>query len=130
MRTIVGKGAAGLGYARRMSLARRRPTLLLLLWLVLAWLPLRGVAQVVMHLPAPASSAPCHGDHAVTPDADAHAPATQGTPACTLCDLCHGAVLPAAVPVVLAEGAAPQVALAVPLSGHVLPGRLDRPPRG
>lgn len=60
-----------------------------ILWLLLALLPLRGWAHLSMHLPAADTSvmAPCHGAVA---DADPSAPAQP----CTLCDICHGAMLP------------------------------------
>jgi hypothetical protein len=66
-----------------------RRSSLLLLWLLLALLPLRGWAHLSMHLTAPDLSvmAPCHG-------AEAAADSSASTPPCTLCDICHGAVLP------------------------------------
>ena len=84
---------------------RRSLPALAALWLLLALLPLRGWAGVAMHLPDAAAHevavAPaCHGaapeghDHGgPADDATAHADA-----ACTLCDLCHGAVAPQALP--------------------------------
>ena len=105
----------------------RRPLMLLLLWLALAWLPLRGVAQVTMHLPAgPAAeaTAPCHGhDEAPSPDAPTSS-------ACSLCDLCHGAALPAVAPALADEGMPPMVAAVPRLHGLLAPRHFDRPPRG
>ncbi len=71
----------------------RRP-LLLLCWLLLALLPLRGWAHLVMHLPAQesATAAPCHGAEAAGPVESSRDPAQP----CTLCDVCHGAMLIAA----------------------------------
>lgn len=72
-----------------MSSPLRRSSLVLL-WLLLALLPLRGWANLTMHLPASKTPAmaPCHG---VDGPAAAE-PADAATP-CTLCDVCHGAVL-------------------------------------
>jgi cytochrome c553 len=66
-----------------------RRSSLVLLWLLLALLPLRGWAHLSMHLPAADTSAaaPCHG-------AEAAADPSSTTPPCTLCDICHGAMLP------------------------------------
>lgn len=65
-----------------------RRSSLLVLWLLLALLPLRGWAHVAMHLPdtqTPAM-APCHGVEAATDASGAPLP-------CTLSDVCHGAML-------------------------------------
>ncbi len=105
-----------------------RRSSLVLLWLLLALLPLRGWANLTMHLPAQAAPAvaPCHGVEGQF----AAQPADAAT-ACTLCDVCHGAVL-------LREGNAPQstdrraqplpaaVAAAAPAAE---PSALFRPPR-
>jgi hypothetical protein len=63
---------------------------LLVLWLMLALLPLRGWANLTMHLPAPSAPAvaPCHGIDVQA----AVQPAAAAVP-CTLCDVCHGALL-------------------------------------
>jgi len=69
------------------SLLRRSS--LIVLWLLLALLPLRGWAHLSMHLPAPADSSvvtPCHG-------AEAAADPSDTAQHCTLCDICHGAML-------------------------------------
>jgi hypothetical protein len=65
-----------------------RRTSWVLLWLMLALLPLRGWANLTMHLPATDTPvmAPCHGE--ASPAA-----ADPAGEACTLCDVCHGAVL-------------------------------------
>jgi hypothetical protein len=67
-----------------------RRSSLLLLWLLLSLLPLRGWANLTMHLPAQDAPAvaPCHGVDGQSAAQPAHA-----TTACTLCDVCHGAVL-------------------------------------
>ena len=79
-----------------MSYGFRRSSLLLL-WLLLALLPLRGWAHLSMHLPAADAGivAPCHGEQS-EPEASGT------TPSCTLCGICHGAMLP------WADAAAPQ----------------------
>ncbi|MFO1327269.1 MAG: hypothetical protein U1F56_07910 [Rubrivivax sp.] len=113
-----------------MSDLRRHRLFVLLLWLALAWLPLRGVAQVLMHGPAAgeaAVSAPCHGGHAVDAPTD-DAPASSGS-SCALCDLCHGAALPPALALPGAGAAPPRVAHVPPLQGRWPPQRLERPPR-
>jgi len=75
-----------LRYAARVRSSLRRSSLVLL-WLLLALLPLRGWANLTMHLPTPAAPAvaPCHG-------VDGQTAADAATP-CTLCDVCHGAML-------------------------------------
>ena len=62
---------------RRVTLPLRRSSLVLL-WLLLALLPLRGWANLTMHLPSPDSVAvmPCHG-----PEAQAADVAADGTDA-------------------------------------------------
>jgi len=108
-----------------MSRALRR-TSLVLMWLMLALLPLRGWANLAMHPPAPTAPAvaPCHGE-------DTPAAADPAVKACTLCDVCHGAVLALA-------GAAPlgvdprSQALPASLSAvapEAAPDGLFRPPR-
>jgi cytochrome c5 len=99
---------------------------LLVLWLLLALLPLRGWAHLSMHLPATDTPvmAPCHGAAAAADPSGASLP-------CTLCDICHGAMLP------WAEGAAPgKDRRAQPLPAAtprdalaVEPDALFRPPR-
>jgi len=110
-----------------MSRALRR-TSLVLLWLMLALLPLRGWANLAMHLPAPAqaavASAPCHGDAA-------QAKADAAAKTCTLCDLCHGSLLPLAGVAALTENRRAQ-ALPVDLTRaapQAEPDGLFRPPR-
>jgi cytochrome c553 len=114
-----------LRYASGVISALRRSSLVLL-WLLLALLPLRGWAHLSMHLPAAETSAaaPCHGAE-TAPD-----PST-ATPHCTLCDICHGAILPwadveASQPDRRAQplpGAAPPVAVVAEADS------LFRPPR-
>ena len=110
-------------------------------WVLLALLPLRAWAGVVMHLPgdpgAPVhaeAASPCHGHAADLADAHGNPSASHaaGDTACTLCDLCHGSV---AVVAVSAFGPGPcraqAPALAVPSSTpQVDPAPLYRPPRG
>ena len=114
-----------------------RTRALLVAWLVLALLPLRGWANVVMHLPAPhATAAGCHdGAAAATAHAGHHAQAPPGEAAphassCTLCDLCHGAALPCCASSPRRDYAPPRVELAaaVELGSARAPHR--RPPRG
>ena len=76
----------------------------LLLWLLVALLPLRPVASWAMvagSAPAPAAAhadaSPCHGHAAMAePDAGADAAAdtvaTQQSAPCSACDLCHAAM--------------------------------------
>lgn len=125
-----------------------------LLWLLIALMPARGIAQSLMvggafgHGTAAASSvaeAPCpmHAgaadsasaadDAAVT--ADAAATATPDTSsaahACSLCNVCHSAVLPLALPPVSADTlhqATPLAALGLG-AGRAAPSELFRPPR-
>lgn len=80
---------------RRVTHSLRRPSLVLL-WLLLALLPLRGWANLTMHLPPPDSVAvmPCHGPEAQA--ADVAADGADAAQSCTLCDVCHGVVLHAA----------------------------------
>ena len=109
-----------------MSSLRRRPLLMLLMWLALAWLPLRGLAQVAMHLPTGADAvvaAPCHGQH----DDPAQQPPADSP--CNLCDLCHGGALPMAQAVEPDIVTPPRVALAPALTGLLAPRRFERPPR-
>lgn len=114
-----------LRYAAPMSRALRR-TSLVLLWLMLALLPLRGWANLAMHLTAPAAPAvaPCHADAA-------QSTADTTVKACTLCELCHGSLLPLASVAVLAED---RCAQALPLAltraaPQAEPDSLFRPPR-
>ncbi len=105
-----------------------RRSSLVLLWLLLALLPLRGWANLTMHLPVQDTPAvaPCHGleGQSATGPADAAA-------ACTLCDVCHGAVL-------LLAGGEPQqsdrraqpLPAALPFAAQAHePDALFRPPR-
>jgi hypothetical protein len=111
-----------LGPSRQLSL--------LCLWLLLALLPLRGWANLTMHLPAPGSAAmaPCHGAEMVA--ADMTADAADPAQACTLCDVCHGGMLLAAEP---AQGSDRRAQLlpsarAAPMAAAE-PDILFRPPR-
>jgi hypothetical protein len=97
-----------------------------MLWLLLALLPLRGWAHLSMHLPAADASviAPCHGEAAA---AD---PATPDQP-CTLCDICHGAMLPWADSAASGRDrrAQPLPAAAPQAAPAAEPDALFRPPR-
>jgi len=114
-----------LGYSYEVNSVLRRSSVLLL-WLLLALLPLRGWAHLSMQLPAPDSSVvtPCHGAEAAAGPSDMAQP-------CTLCDVCHGAMLLWAGDAALGKdrraqslpAAAPQAA---PMSE---PDALFRPPR-
>lgn len=88
MPTLQRQCHSRLRYARGVNLVLRRSSLVVL-WLLLALLPLRGWAHLSMHLPAADTTvmAPCHGAEAA---ADPSAPSQP----CTLCDICHGAMLP------------------------------------
>jgi hypothetical protein len=125
----------------------------LILWILLALLPLRGWAtsdmQVSMALGtltstvAAASSthaapeaqhhaaAPCHGDAAKASVDAAQEPSSSGHAACTLCDLCHGVAMATAEPQlsVLPMAASRRLSLVSTDTGHLLIARLDRPPR-
>ena len=123
--TPQGHGQRRLRYAFDVNPALRRSSLVLL-WLLLALLPLRGWAHSSMHLPAADTSAaaPCHGAEAVTDPSTAVQP-------CTLCDICHSAMLP------WADGALshpdrraqPLPGAAPPAAAATEPGTLFRPPR-
>ncbi len=116
-----------LRYAFAVTSSLRRFSLVLL-WLLFALLPLRGWANLTMHLPVQGApvAAPCHGGEGQSAAEPADASTT-----CTLCDVCHGAVL-------LRAGSTPQhsdrraqplpvaVAVAAPA---VVPDGLYRPPR-
>ena len=117
-----------------MSSAALRRRALLLLWLLLALLPVRGWAGLAMHLPKAehmAAAAPCHGMD-TTQSADATDANRDGgsAAACSLCELCHGALL---LPVIaLAEPDRPARAwrTAVPAEApSPAPSPLFRPPR-
>jgi hypothetical protein len=119
---------------------------LVILWILLALLPLRGWAtgdmQVSMALgtttgavvaassvhAAPEAqhhnAAPCHDAATPEPGTDSHA-------ACTLCDLCHGVAMAAAEPPLSAwpMTANQRLSLVSTDTGHLLIARLDRPPR-
>ncbi len=107
-----------------MSRSVRRCSLVLL-WLLLALLPLRGWANLTMHLPAADTPimAPCHGAEAAADPAGTSQP-------CTLCDVCHGAMLLAShAPQLKDQRSQPlpdAVALAAPAAE---PDALFRPPR-
>lgn len=115
-----------------MSTLHRHRLFVLLLWLALAWLPLRGVAQVLMH-PAvaaeAAAAAPCHGAHGQAHVSHDEAGGQDGS-ACALCDLCHGAALHQTATPIATESAPPRMTHVPALQGERPPQRLDRPPRG
>ena len=106
---------------------------LLVIWFLLALLPLRGWAHAGVHLPAaqelPAS---CHTLHeaadGVTASEDGAQP-SERQHACALCDLCHGAALPSTGGSQRFDYAPPQVerAAAIELGASRAPDR--RPPR-
>jgi hypothetical protein len=107
-----------------MSRALRR-TSLVLMWLLLALLPLRGWANLTMHLPATDMPvmAPCHGAEAAADPADVSQP-------CTLCDVCHGAMLLASHVPPLKDPQTQPLPAAAPLPMLVAePDALFRPPR-
>jgi cytochrome c553 len=111
-----------------------------LLWIVIALLPVRGLASVMMpmvmsSMPATVASAPvddtaaampCHGataDQSSTPAGSSHT--------CSLCDLCHGAVAQVTQPSVslpVMHEAQPEAA-APPVLEPRAPDSLFRPPR-
>jgi hypothetical protein len=126
-----------------------------LLWLLIALMPVRGIAQSLMvggafgHGSAATSPAaaeiPCPM-HAIQGDAAAQdalaavasgahaAQGAQGTASshvCSLCDVCHSAVLPLDLPLAQADGlhdAAPRPSLGLG-AGRAAPADLFRPPR-
>lgn len=103
------------------------------LWLLLALLPLRGWAGTLMHLPAPETAAasvamPCHGEVAGD-EADA-SPTSADASTCSLCDLCHGvAALPASAPAPEGPFGETPPATGSPAPLQVVPAPLYRPPR-
>lgn len=114
-----------------------RSRALVVVWLLLALLPLRGWAHAAVHLPAahdtPASCHPAHevaqhGQEVPSPHAAAE-PGTHAPHACVLCDLCHGVALPAAGASQHCDYAPPRVerVAAVELGASRAPDR--RPPR-
>lgn len=125
MPTLLRQRHSWLRYAHAVNSSLRRYSLLML-WLLLALLPLRGWAHLSMHLPATDTTAmaPCHG-------AEAAADPTAPSQVCTLCDICHGAMLP------WADNAAPSKdrrAQALPAAAPRAapasePDTLFRPPR-
>ncbi len=113
------------------------PRRLWIIWLMLALLPLRGMAVATMEMPggtaqvtgtetpvlvdAAHGKAPCH-DGADSGSAD-HA--------CSLCDLCHGALTvppQGTAPAQPQPGLMPPPGLARDTGRHAI-GGLDRPPR-
>ena len=129
----------------------------LILWILLALLPLRGWATNDMQLsmalgtltdtvvaataavtsthPVPEAqhhaAPPCHGNAATT-GAEAAPESSSGShAACTLCDLCHSVAMAAAESVLdtLPTVATERVSLVSTDTGHLLIARLDRPPR-
>jgi len=114
-----------------------------MLWLLIALMPVRGVAQSLMvggafdhgaAVTAGSADAPCpmHGAQAPAVDAKAVAADGDGTPhVCSLCNVCHSAVLPLALPLERATAvheAAPLAALGLG-AGRAAPSELFRPPR-
>jgi hypothetical protein len=124
-----GPARGGLRYAARMKCSLRRSSLLLL-WLLLALLPLRGWANLTMHLPTQgsASAAPCHGVEMAA--AHAAADTADAAPSCTLCDVCHGVMLPAAEMAQGSDRCAQPLPTARPAPAAAAePDTLFRPPR-
>lgn len=72
----------------------------MIVWLLVALLPLRGWAFATMHPPKVEAPPPCHA--AAPEDAAPDSPAA----ACALCDVCHGAML--AFPMLPAAAQAPK----------------------
>ena len=110
----------------------RRPVVLLL-WLLLALLPLRGWAQGTMAMAAPeapAQALPCHGDMAA--HSASHSDSQDTTsPTCSHCDLCHAAAVPNA-PALQAADALPDLAPAARPARAPAAAQADslfRPPR-
>ena len=110
------------GSMRRSSLA--------VLWLLVALLPLRGWANLTMHLPAqgPATVAPCHGMAAAAADASAESP--DAAQPCSLCDVCHGVMLHGAESPHGSDRRAQPLPTALPaVTAAGDPDTLFRPPR-
>lgn len=120
----------------------------LLLWCLLALVPLRGWAHgqmlanpAAMDAVAAVSPPPCHeaphaGSGVADPsgpanavDAAGVAPGAHGT--CTLCAMCHAAGLPAHLPVLLPSTLATHVLQSPPAPGpcSAWPSGVFRPPR-
>ncbi len=125
-----------------LRLSRRCSTALL--WLAIAWLPVRGWAVTLMPLAmgAPAHEAvateraatagaaamPCHGAVAAEPASD---DGVNTTPTCSLCDLCHTTMAQAPSPPRLpapADDARPPAPASSPVATRQTDG-LFRPPR-
>jgi hypothetical protein len=106
----------------------------LLLGLLLALLPLRGLAEAAMHLSAPvlqsapdeASMPPCH---AALAENDGAPPDESGS-GCSLCSLCHGSALCMGEADLVDDAASSPPPSAVP-RGHGPPALPlpERPPR-
>jgi hypothetical protein len=124
------------------SMPRRSPRFIaLLLWLVIALLPIRAMASAVMPvmmmagLPSSDVSAPAEKIvmpcHAAMADAADDAAATDMNHTCSLCDLCHGSVAAApqaAVPAPTAHEPQPQGVVPADIEPRA-PDSLFRPPR-
>ena len=117
------------------SMSRR----LLILWLMLALLPLRGWAAASMTVPSAAAEASVQMTQVADNSARA-APSCHGAPsdsspstghACNLCDLCHGAAVHMADPIAVSSPLPDVNPRPVDSrdSGHQAVGGLDRPPR-
>lgn len=110
-----------------------------IVWLMLALLPLRGLAASVMQPVAMAVTAGSPAEHSAAADALAHpchdAPAADDAPtaahACHLCDLCHSAVATAPARAVLGHAAPGAARPDHPWHdiGRLATGGLERPPR-
>jgi len=124
-----------------------------LLWLLIALMPARGIAQSLMvggafghgtvaassvaeapcpmHAGAADSTASAVDDSALDAGAAATADTSTSSHACSLCNVCHSAVLPLALPTVGADTlhqGAPLAALGLG-AGRAAPSELFRPPR-
>jgi hypothetical protein len=138
--------AVGRVFGYRSAMVRGSRSGVMLLWLLLALLPLRGWAQGTMALAAPAAptahaapqqALPCHGamvehpaGHPGGPPTSQEGDSTAGT-ACSHCDLCHAAAAPNEVPA-QATQALPDLApagLVLRPAAASVPDALFRPPR-
>jgi hypothetical protein len=123
----------------------------IVLWILLALLPLRGWAMGDMQVsmatgtlaavasahvadaPPVQASTPCHGESAQqTSDAPDESRVEAGAHSgCSLCDLCHSVAMPTTrpMPSLAPSTAGPASPWAGTDTGRALIGRLDRPPR-
>ena len=113
---------------------------LIVLWILLALLPLRGWASVSMQVEmatdalVTASDAPHHASapcHEAAPASADDNTSGNGHASCSLCDLCHGvALVSPAAPLDAVQAAVTRVRPGtVTDTGRALVGGLERPPR-